>query len=164
MSEAQSGDRRLLGQVLKSRKVVGEGQVQEALEAQREQGGLFGQVLVLLGHCTNAEVAMALAEQAGLETVDLDQVTPSDEALDKVDASTAHTFGVLPIRLEADTLIVAIGDPLNTAVLEDLSFSTGMPVRGAVGDAERLSKLVEELYGEEAVSYTHLTLPTIYSV
>lgn len=149
MSEAQSGGRRLLGQVLKSRKVVGEGQVQEALEAQREQGGLFGQVLVALGHCTNAEVAMALAEQAGLETVDLDQVQPSEEALEKVDASTAHTFGVLPIRLEADTLIVAIGDPLNTAVLEDLSFSTGMPVRGAVGDAERLSQLVEELYGEE---------------
>ena len=92
---------------------------------------------------------MALAEQAGLETVDLDQVQPSEEALEKVDASTAHTFGVLPIRLEADTLVVAIGDPLNTAVLEDLSFSTGMPVRGAVGDAERLSKLVEELYGAE---------------
>ena len=48
MSEAQSGGRRLLGQVLKSRKVVGEGQVQEALEAQREQGGLLGQVLVML--------------------------------------------------------------------------------------------------------------------
>ncbi|MDE0890660.1 MAG: GspE/PulE family protein [Planctomycetota bacterium] len=149
MSDAQSGGRRLLGQVLKTRKVVGEGQVQEALEAQREQGGLFGQILVVLGHCSNADVAMGLAEQAGLETVDLDQIGPSEEALEKVDASTAHTFGVLPIRIEADTLIVAIGDPLNTAVLEDLSFSTGMPVRGAVGDAERIAQLVEELYGAE---------------
>ena len=149
MSESQSEGRRLIGQVLKARKVVGEGQVQEALDAQREQGGLFGQCLIVLGHCSSAELAMGLAEQAGLETVDLESVTPTEEALERVDASTAHTFGVLPIRLEGEDLIVAIGDPLNTAVLEDLSFSTGMPVRGAVGDAERLSELVEELYGAE---------------
>ena len=149
MSDAESKGRQLLGQILKARKVLGEGQVQEARDTQREQGGLFGQCLISLGHVTGADVAMALAEQAGLETVDLEAVEPTAEALEKVDASTAHTFGVLPLRCEGDTLILAIGDPLNTAVLEDLSFSTGMPVRGAVGDAERLSEWVEELYGAE---------------
>jgi len=144
-----SEGRQLLGQVLKARKIVREGQVQEALETQRTQGGLIGQCLVALGHCTGAEVAMGLAEQAGLETVDLENIEPSAEALELVDGSTAHTFGVLPLRVDGDTLVLAIGDPLNTAVLEDISFSTGMPVRGAVGDAERLSEWVEELYGAE---------------
>lgn len=149
MSVAASGGRQLIGQILKTRKLVREGQVQEALETQREQGGLFGQCLVALGHCTGADIAMGLAEQAGLETVDLEHVEPTAEALEKVDGSTAHTFGVLPLRIDGDTLVLAIGDPLNTAVLEDLSFSTGMPVRGAVGDAKRLSEWVEELYGAE---------------
>jgi len=149
MSDAPSEGRQLLGQVLKTRKVVREGQVQEALDTQREQGGLIGQCLVELGHCTSADVAMGLAEQAGLETVDLESVEPTAEALEKVDGSTAHTFGVLPLRIDGDTLVLAIGDPLNTAVFEDLSFSTGMNVRGAVGDAEKLSEWVEELYGAE---------------
>ena len=149
MSETDSGGRQLLGQILKAQEVLREGQVQEALEIQREQGGLFGQCLIALGHVTGANVAMALAEQAGLETVDLEKVEPTAEALEKVDGSTAHTFGVLPLRVDGDTLVLAIGDPLNTAVLEDLSFSTGMQVRGAVGDAEKLSEWVEELYGAE---------------
>jgi len=149
LSETDSGGRQLLGQILKAQEVLREGQVQEALEIQREQGGLFGQCLIALGHVTGANVAMALAEQAGLETVDLEKVEPTAEALEKVDGSTAHTFGVLPLRVDGDTLVLAIGDPLNTAVLEDLSFSTGMQVRGAVGDAEKLSEWVEELYGAE---------------
>ena len=149
MSDDASKGRQLLGQILKARKVLGEGQVQEALDTQRAQGGLFGQCLIALGHATSADVAMALAEQAGLETVDLETTEPTPEALEKVDASTAHTFGVLPLRLEGETLVLAIGDPLNTAVLEDLSFSTGMPVRGVVGDATKLAEWVEELYGAE---------------
>ncbi|MFT5080295.1 MAG: type IV pilus assembly protein PilB, partial [Planctomycetota bacterium] len=59
-------------------------------------------------------------------------------------------FGVLPIRVEGDTLIVAIADPMNVAVLEDLRFTTGGDVRGVLGDAGLLRKLVTECYGEEA--------------
>ena len=147
MSEGKG--RRLLGQILKARGVVREGQVQEALAEQRKHGGLFGQHLVALGHCTNADIAAALAEQAGLATVELARVRPTPEALAKVDASTAHAFCVLPLELAGKTLKVAIADPLNTAVLEDLSFTTGLEIQGVVADQESLKAKVKELYGEE---------------
>ncbi len=147
---ATARGRQPIGQILKARGVVREGQIQEALTDQRKHGGLIGQHLVALGHCTQADIAMALAEQAGLETVDLTRTVPSPDALALVDASMAHTYRVLPFEVRGKTLKVAIGDPLNTAVLEDLRFTTGMDVVGAVADAERIRALVEEHYGEEA--------------
>ncbi len=147
MSSDRQG-RRLLGQILKARGVLREGQIQEALAAQRKQGGLIGQHLVALRHCTHADVASALAEQAGLESIDLERVQPNREALERIDASTAHTYGALPVALAGGTLTVAIADPLNTAVLDDLAFTTGLEIRGAVADAEVLQRKVREHYGE----------------
>jgi type IV pilus assembly protein PilB len=145
-----AGGRRLLGQILKARGVVREGQIQEGLAQQRKHGGMIGQCLVELNHCTKLDVARALAEQSGLEIVDLDKVVPEKAALALVDASAAHTFGVLPLRVEGRTLVVAIADPLNSAVIEDLRFTTGVEVRAALGEAEKLAALVLKYYGEEA--------------
>jgi type IV pilus assembly protein PilB len=144
-----AGGRKLLGQILKGKNLVREGQIQEALAEQRKHGGLIGQHLVTLGHCTQADVAAALAEQVGLAAVDLTRAKPSEEALGKVDASTAHAYCVLPLELVGGRLRVAIADPLNTAVLEDLAFQTGLVIEGAVADQETLKKKVKEFYGEE---------------
>ena len=149
MKGPEGGGRRLLGQILKDLGLVREGQIQEALAEQRSQGGLIGQILVQLKHCTRADVTRALAEQAGLGSVDLGGVAPAPAALEKVDGNTAHAFGVLPLELQGGTLTVAIGDPLNTAVLEDLRFTTGLDVRGVVADQELLRAAIQEAYGDE---------------
>jgi type IV pilus assembly protein PilB len=144
-----SAGRRLIGQILKDQGVVREGQVQEGLREQQRHGGLLGQCLVALGHCTQQQVVMALAEQAGMESVDLSSASPQAEALELVDSSTAHAYGILPLRLQGDVLTVALADPMNTAVLQDLGFSTGKEVRGAVAAADEIKAKVLEHYGAE---------------
>lgn len=142
--------RPLLGQVLKARGIIRESQVQAALAEQRTHGGLIGQALVEMGACTPGDIALALAEQAGMETVDLTSERPTEEAVGTIDGSAAHAYGVLPLRLEGDVLLVALADPMNTAVLEDLSFTTGYETRAVVADGELIRSLVLELYGEES--------------
>ncbi len=149
MSAEQGGGRQPLGQILKQRGILREGQIQEALAEQRKHGGLIGQILIQIGACTSADVALALAEQAGLETVDLASVKSAPDALALVDGNSAHAFGVLPLRIEGRTLVVAIGDPLNAALLEDLRFTTGLEVRGVVADGERIKQAVQDHYGDE---------------
>jgi type IV pilus assembly protein PilB len=145
---SQEGGRQLLGQILKARGVVREGDIQRALAEQRKHGGLIGQCLISIGACTSGQVAMALGEQAGMETIELAGFTPDPDVLALVDGTACHTYGVLPVRMDGGALIVAIADALNSAVLQDLSFSTGVEVRGAVADAEEIKKLVLEHYGE----------------
>ena len=147
---ANNSPRELIGQVLEGAGHIGEGQIQEALGAQRKHGGLIGQHLVALGSLKAEQLNLGLAKQAGLEAVDLSTQKPTEEAIERLDSGTAHAFGVLPIRVEGDTLIVAIADPMNVAVLEDLRFTTGGDVRGVLGDAELLRKTITECYGEEA--------------
>ena len=144
------GGRQLLGQILKARGVVREGDIQRGLAEQRKHGGLIGQCLISIGACSSGDVAMALGEQAGLETVDLAGFVPDPEVLGLIDASACHTYGVLPLRCDGHTLVVAISDALNTPVLQDLSFSTGLEVRGAVADEQEIKRLVLLHYGEEA--------------
>jgi type IV pilus assembly protein PilB len=146
---APRGPRELLGQILKRRGAVKEAQIQTALAEQRKHGGLIGQHLVALGACVAKDIATALAEQAGLQSVDLELVRPKKDALERIDASLAHTFGVLPLELSAGRLKVAIGDPLNASLLDDLCFSTGLEIEGFLADAELLKKRVREAYGEE---------------
>jgi type IV pilus assembly protein PilB len=141
--------RRLLGQILKARGAVRESQIQAALDAQRREGGLLGQHLVAAHACSAADVVAALAEQAGLAAVDLRTVTPEPAAVERVDGTTAHAYGILPLRLTGTTLQVALADPLNTAVLEDLAFGTGLEVTAVLADAETLRAMILRTYGEE---------------
>ncbi len=146
---AAAAGRRLLGQILKAQGVLRESQIQEALQVQKKHGGLIGQLLIELGHANSAQIARALAEQAGLEWADVSKAPPEKAALALVDGSFAHTFGVLPTAVQGRTLVVAISDPLNTAVLEDLRFTTGLEVRGVLGDPTAIKAAVLAAYGEE---------------
>ena len=141
--------RRLLGQVLKDLGICHEGQIQEALMQQREAGGRIGELLIELGHLEPAQLARGLADQAGLGYEDLASSVPEPAALEKVDAGTAKAFGVLPLRIEGGVLVVAIGDPLNTSVLTDLGFTTGLEVRGVVADGKLLQDGLESHYRED---------------
>ena len=91
------------------------------------------------GTARRADVAAALAEQAGLELGRPGFAWRSHaEALARSTRSTAHAYGVLPLSVEGRShLLVAISDPLNTAVLDDLSFTTGREVSGAVVETPR---------------------------
>jgi type IV pilus assembly protein PilB len=139
-----------LGQILKDLGLVHEGMIQEALAAQREKPGRIGEHLVALGHVTRTDLAKALARQAGMSFVDLEQAPPASDAIAKLDAGTARAFGVVPITLANGELTVALGDPLNAAVLHDVAFATGVAVKGAIADEQQIKAALDKHYAEDA--------------
>ena len=144
-----SRTKKLLGQVLKEMQSIHEGMVQEALQIQREKGGQIGQVLIDLGHIDEATLQRALARQAGLEMTDLSTVDFTPDLIQRVDANTARMFNVVPIREEPGKLIVALSNPQNTALLDDLRFMTGGDVEGVLAPQEQIDQLVEQHYGSQ---------------
>jgi len=144
--------RRLLGQVLKQQGVIHEGMVQEALETQRARGGRIGEILQALGHIDRGQLARALADQAEMGFTDLATTTPSPAAIDKIDVTTARAFAVLPIALDNGRLTIALADPLNASVLDDLSFTTGLQIDATVADQQLLEEALAKYYQEDAAA------------
>ena len=141
--------KKMLGQILKEMKILHEGQVQEALMAQKKEGGQIGQVLLRLGHITESQLMMALGKQSGLEVVDLSQLEPQADAIAKVDEAIARPFQFLPILFDGKTLTVAMADPMNKSALDDIRFTANCEVKGVVADGEQIARAINKAYGSE---------------
>lgn len=147
MTAAGTAARELLGQILKKRGVIREGQVQEALAMQRERPGVpIGRCLIDLGFCTESQVLEALAQQRGLEMATLEGKPVPQAIASLVDASTARTLRLLPLRTDGDELVVALGDPMNLSVLDDLKFLVGKPIRAVFANPDSLQKAIDATY------------------
>jgi type IV pilus assembly protein PilB len=140
--------KKLLGQVLKEMKAIHEGMIQEALAVQKKDGGQIGRILVKLGHLKEDVLMAALGRQAGFETVDLSRVAFTPELLESIDPGTARIFGVVPVSKSDGTLTVALSNPQNASVLEDLRFMTGGDVTGVLAPEAQVKEAIERHYGE----------------
>ncbi|MBI5366721.1 MAG: Flp pilus assembly complex ATPase component TadA [Planctomycetes bacterium] len=135
-----------LGQLLKEMELVTEGQIQEALAIQREKGGALGRILVDLGYVTEEEMLLALGAQVGMEVVNLDEIEVPREVAAKVSPTMAKVYKIIPIKFENNCLTVAMADPLNVSVLDDLRFMLNCEVQGAVSNEDAVNKALERYY------------------
>jgi type IV pilus assembly protein PilB len=142
--------RRLIGQILKEFGLIHEGMVQEALSVQRDKGGRLGEILIAMKCIEPADLAKALASQAGLAFHDLAAVPPSTDAVAKVDLATARAFGVLPVSLQGKVLKVAISDPANVGMLADLGFTSGCEIVGVIAEGSLIAQGLDRYYKEDA--------------
>jgi type IV pilus assembly protein PilB len=123
--EAGTGTRKI-GQVLIDLGFLDEGQVWDILEEARASGLRMGQVALERGLITEEQLMAAVAEQAGLRVVNLEDVKSTPAAIAKVPDTMANLYKVLPISFEDDVLTVAMADPSNIPALDDLKNFLGI--------------------------------------
>jgi len=134
--------------------LVSEGQIQEALAIQRKRGGAIGDVLVELAYITPQELLLALGAQRGMEVVQLDELELTSDVTDKVPATLAKSFKVVPIKWDAATkhLTVAMANPHDINILDDLRYTLHCEVIGAVASQEAVERALQKYYAHEAQS------------
>ncbi|CAN7222422.1 ATPase, T2SS/T4P/T4SS family [Acidovorax sp. LjRoot129] len=103
--------------------------LERALMAQQEMGGLLGRVLVRLGVVSDLDIATALSAQLRLPLV---QAPDFPDLLPEVDGllpEFLHANGVYPLRAEGTVLYVAMSKPQDAFVIKALHLATGMEIR-----------------------------------
>ncbi|RPH45257.1 MAG: pilus assembly protein PilB [Planctomycetota bacterium] len=152
MGKGDPGRHKPLGQVLKEMELVSEGQIQEALQIQRKQGGVIGEILVGMGYVAREEILLALAAQMGMEVVDLDELEIDPVVINKVPAGMAKSYNVIPIKFENGILTVAMSNPHDVNVRDDLRHSLHCEVQGAVASEEAMQRALEKYYAHKQES------------
>ncbi|MDO8603776.1 MAG: type II secretion system ATPase GspE [Candidatus Omnitrophota bacterium] len=86
------------------------------------------------------------------ETVDLSKITIEKSVINKVSASTARFYNIMPIKIERDSVVVAAHDPSDTKLLDDLRFASGLIIRMVAAKEDDIRKAIEKYYGKEEES------------
>jgi type IV pilus assembly protein PilB len=146
---ATQPQRKLIGQILKEQGFVSEAQIQQALKIQRDKGGVIGQVLKDMGAVTDDAIVTALGIQSGMETVDLDSIEVPPEVTQKVSLAIASVYKIVPISFENNVLTVAMAEPHNLDVLDDLRFTLSCEVKGAIASMSAIDSAIEKYYASQ---------------
>jgi len=145
--------RRRLGQILVDLGYLSEDQLWDVLEEQKQSPGeVIGRVAVRMGLVTEAQVTEALAEQWGMQVVNLPETTIPPKVLELVPETMASIYKIMPISLKNDVLTVAMADPQNVAALDDLRSFLGYDVRGAVSNEAHVQQAIERYYADKQES------------
>jgi type IV pilus assembly protein PilB len=131
-----------LGSLLHEKGLLTEEQLDEALRERDERGGgLLGEILVSLGFIFEDELARVLAEQAGLSFADVDTISVDRHAATTLPRELGETLCVLPVRFSSDGgVVVAVADPLDSAVLPQLELALNGPIELTVATASSIRR------------------------
>jgi type IV pilus assembly protein PilB len=136
-----------LGQLLVDGGLIRPEQLEQALAVKGSTGKRIGEIVVELGFTTERAIAGALAEQYGLEYVDLEAVEPEPEAVALLSETLARRYETLPVRLGPDGIpLLAITDPTNVSHADDLRFALGANFRLAVAEPSRIELAIARAY------------------
>jgi type IV pilus assembly protein PilB len=146
MATAAAGGNDRLGDILIREGLITRDQLTAALSEQKSTGHRLGYVLVKLGLVQELEVTKVLARQYRMPAVDLGRFETDPKILKLVPSDFALKHVVLPLKREGRTLTVAMADPTNTGVLDDLKFITRYDLFPVIAGEYTLRNLIEKHY------------------
>jgi len=154
-----------LGEILVDLGYVTQGEVEEALNRQRSGGGRLEDTLVQSGKISPEMLARSLAMQLGYEFVDEGKIQIDPYAVTLVPEGTVRRYAAMPIRLEGNTLVVAMKDPRHVFALDDIKLISGKEILPAVATEETLQRLINRFYrsGEDMDELARAVLEEIGS-
>jgi type IV pilus assembly protein PilB len=135
-----------LGDLLVREKLITREQLDKAVQEQKQSGTRVGYNLVKLGFIQETELTKILARQFKMPAVDLSRFEVDPRIAKLVPGDLAMKHLVLPLKRDGRTLTVAMADPTNLGVLEDLKFITRYDIFPVIGGEFSIKSAVDKIY------------------
>jgi type IV pilus assembly protein PilB len=145
-----------LGDLLIRERLITRDQLEKALGEQKISGNRLGYCLVKLGFIQETEISKMLARQYRMPAVDLSKFEVDPKIVKLVAADVAVKHMVLPLKREGRTLTVAMADPTNVTVIEDLKFITRYDIFPVIAGEYTLKTAIERYYEQSDAQLQNL--------
>ena len=139
-----------LGQILIELGFITPEQLETALEEHRKTPKSLGRVLIDLGMIKEADLVRALAEQVGLEFVDLNEFPIDATSTVLLHEALSRRYRAIPIGERDGRLLVAMSDPANVYALDDIRTITGRDVQPVVATANDVEEAIQKFSGMDS--------------
>jgi type IV pilus assembly protein PilB len=152
-----------LGEALIKKGLITKEQLAKALEKQKKEGSLLGQVLVELGYAKEDEVLGALGEQraffqrdsdlekkreAGALPIKVSELEISPEVIASISPSIARIYMIIPISIAGNILTIATASPDDIRFLDDLRFMLNVEIEAVYSTVDEIKEAIERYYGQ----------------
>jgi type II secretion system protein E len=137
-----------LGQLLVENRVITQEQLDIALKKQKETGELLGAALLTLGFVGEESVFIPiLAEQLGVEFVNLRNQDILKDTIAQIPAKFATYYKIMPIHFKEETLTVATTHPLDINIIDAVGLVAPYKVKTVLASEKDIAEAIRKYYG-----------------
>ena len=121
--------------------------LQKATQMARQSRAALVDVLLAENFVDETDVLQQFAESLGLEFVELRQMDIGVDVIARLSAKFAAHYGVVPISFHFGVLTVAVSNPGDESVVEDLQTALGVSVERAFACRDDVQEALRKYYG-----------------
>jgi len=141
---------RRIGQIFVDMGFISDEQLEMLLEEQQQRPGtLLGKIGLELNMLNEEQVIQALAEQMGMQVVELGDTVIPHEVINLMTESMAQLYRAVPIHFEGNRLTVATCDPQNITIQDELRSLLGYEIKVVIAGETDVRKTLERYYDAE---------------
>ena len=142
----------ILNDLLRERGLISDAQLAEIQEEHERTGKPLSQIIVDFGLLNEEQLLQALALHLGLEFIQIENTEIPPAVLRAMPSSAARMYGAVPIAATGNSVTVAVLDPYNPHLAEELSFVLGKDVHLALAPPKQIETIIARYYSEESGS------------
>jgi type IV pilus assembly protein PilB len=136
-----------LGDILLREKILTADQVRAAQEFQHKHEVSLASAIIAQGFITAEDMAQGLSRQLGYPYIDLDQFEVYPDVISLVTIDAAKKYMIMPIHRIRSFLTLAMVDPTDLDVIEDIRFRTSLSIQPVIASESGIMNAINKYYG-----------------
>jgi len=136
-----------LGELLIKRNFITPEQLKKAQDEQKLKGGRLESNLIKLGYIKEDELLSFLSAQYRVPSVKISKIEINPNIVKLIPPSTSKKYFIIPINRVGPKLTLAMADPSNIVVIDEIKFMTGFNVEPVVASETEIVDAIKKYYG-----------------